>query len=62
MFDPTKTKIEEFENGLGLLWAYTVEAEGRCEKDPILKHQVTQTYDYFNRIDYSPLRPKWEKE
>jgi hypothetical protein len=58
-FEPKEVSPDEVQNGLDLLWAYTVETEGRC-KDPITKHTVSQTYDYFNRIGYTNHRPRWE--
>lgn len=53
---------EDVENGLDILWAYTVQMEGQAkETDALNRHMVSQTFDFFNRIGYSDQRPRWEK-
>ena len=54
----------EQKNVLDTLWVLLQDCESRAwsQNDPVLKHQVTQSYDLLNRLGYTKERPRLEKQ
>lgn len=64
---PKSIQMEEQENLLDNFWAMLQECETKAEadNDPVLKHQVEQYYQQYNRVRLQTLRgseqlkPRW---
>lgn len=58
-----KLSKEDQETALHLLWIHLRESESKLNQyDAVLKRQISQTYDFLNRIELTNARPEFEKK
>lgn len=54
---------EDQETALHLLWVHLRESESKLNQyDAVLKCEISQTYDFLNRIGLTNARPEFEKK